>query len=337
MTKRNVLILLAAALASGVTLGNGNEPENFLVAPPPTVLFEAPAPPSAESLYHSEARRLMLLAQAPKPAPPVALNPAVPGKPRGVSSRLPHIEAHYAFGLASGPRSLRSLVIPKDDMNPETLAAMEEDLNVMSVILEKAVGQRSEDERKIMGIDIFSGGSESPRNLFIEGHGVIFMLKTKLALTPPAAKMEETNATEPANSEWEDARRQLYGPAEWEREIHKAFKHVRGLETAAAYDEDKVTELKNSVIESLRNAANMRGLKGDHTVTVAINGPGSRSGSAARVERGSGGRIEARSEASGSSNRGAVMIIQAKKADIDEFARNSNEESFRKKVKIHIY
>jgi hypothetical protein len=365
MNKKYQTIMLAAALACGIHTAIAEEPEDVVIPLPPLpgvpdIELKLPVPPPLERLHnhiheaipplgrlHERIHNvvfapLKLLAQAAPPAVPaisVEPVPPSPAKPRMVGRASVSDEGAF-FRFGSSSRSGRSLVIPKDDMDPETLAGTEEDLNVMALILDKAVDHKGDDDKKIMGIDVFTGSSGA-RNLFVEGHGAIFLLKTKLTLTPPpAAKKEESKAKQPTSSDWEDARRQLYGPNEWEREIHKALKGVPGLGgSPAPYDEERVNDLKNDVIESLKNASNIRGLKGDHTVTVVISGSGS-SGGAAIVRRDSEGKSEKRvyaREEHGDGKRGAAMIVQAKKSDIDSFAKDGNEESFRKKVKVRVY
>jgi hypothetical protein len=272
--------------------------------------------------------------------------PNVPPKPR------PHLEFDGPFQLAlgQGAGSRRTLVIPKGEANPEALANAEEDLNVMSVILEKAVDLRSDDEgRKALDIDILSSSS-GIKNLLIEGHGAIFMLKTKIPLLPPPTpKKEEVKKEESTNSEWDEARRQLYGPSEIEREIHKAWGKVHtSFSSSEEYDERKLQRLKDSLVEALKSACNIRGLSGDHTVTLVVLS----SSPVAEVRRvvadtNRGGNDRRRVEVYAKADRererseprsGSRLMLQAKKSDIDAYAKGKlNSDAFRDKVKIQIY
>jgi hypothetical protein len=358
MKQSKSITLLVAALACGIHPAFADEPEDILKpAPVPTVLrLPAPPPPLdqiipappplVEDILLAPPRLLeqikghvrYLVAQAaPEPAPAPPATPAKAAKPR------PPEAGPFGIAMGAGSRASRSLIIPKDDMDPQAMAAAEEDLNVMAVILNEAVDEKPDDDRKVMGIDIFGGFSSGARNILIEGYGAIFMLKTRLSLTPPPDRKEESKSKESTSSEWEEARRRLYGTAEWEREIHKSLKHLPGG-SPAPYDEDKVNELKNDLIDSLKNATNIRGLKGDNLVTVVITGPsfdGGRDSFAVRldsiVRRAAGEvhRVE-HEERSGDGRRGSIMI-QAKKSDIDDFAKNGNKEAFRKKVKVRVY
>lgn len=286
-----------------------------------------------------------VIAQAPAPA----ATPRPPGQAT-ISISKDHVwNTPFKLGMSGSSGSRRTLVIPKGEPNPDMLAETEEDLNVMTLILEKALEQRSEEHGvKAMGIDVFSSSS-GIRNVLIEGHGAIFTLKTKLALVPPPTpKKEETRAKEPANSEWDDARRQLYGPSEIEKEIHKAMGkiHVGFGGGSEEYDEDKVRRLKDSLVEGLKSASNIRHLSGDHTVTVVVlsSSPiGEMRKVVAESGRGGGGsrRVEAYAKAerdSSGAGTGSRLLLQAKKSDIDAYAKGKlNTESFREKVKLQVY
>ena len=66
-----------------------------------------------------------------------------------------------------------------------------------------------------------------------------------------------------ANSDWEDAKQELYG------------QHGGGRVMAAPsepYDEERVNRLRDGLLESLKNATNIRGLKPDDSITVCVFG-----------------------------------------------------------------
>jgi predicted DNA binding CopG/RHH family protein len=331
------------------------------VPPPPpdgdlVIVAQAPAPKASKAL----------------PAPAVApLPPGEPGFSDLVRAQADAVRAHadavrahadmawnMPFKLGSGSSSRRTLVIPKGDANPELLANAEEDLNVMTLILEKAVDTRSEDEgKKALGIDIFSSSS-GIRNLLIEGHGVIFTVKTKIALVPPPTpKKEETKTKDTTSSEWDEARRQLYGPSEIEKGIHKAFDKVQmNFNANEEYDEKKVQRLKDSLIEALKSASNIRHLSGDQTVTIVVLSSSSiqevrkivtaePGGGGFGVSGGRGGGrgvggvyVKADNREISDGRGGSRLMLQAKKSDIDSYAKGKlTTDAFRDKVKIQIY
>jgi len=218
----------------------------------------------------------------------------------------------------------------------------------MTVILEKAVEPRNDDEgKKAMGIDIFSSSS-GIRNVLIEGHGAIFTVKTKIALLPPPEpKKEETKTKETTSSEWEEAREHLYGrgrSSDIEREIKRAFEKVHtSFSSGEEYDENKLQRLKDSLVEGLKSASNIRHLSGDQTVTVVVLSSSSINEVRKIVaESGRGGdrrSVYAKAERESSDSRsGSRMMLQANKADIDAYAKGDlTSDAFRQKVKIQIY
>ena len=321
------------------------------------------AQPQAEIIV-SPNQDAVIIAQAPEALPSPASVPKPPAAPK--PAKVMSLRAEAGWGLPfgkGGSRSTRTLVIPQGDFSAEKLADAEEDLNVMALILEKAVEQRS-DDKKAMGIDILTGSSSGMKNLLIEGHGAIFFLKTKIALLPPPApKKEDAKAKESSTtSEWDEARQQLYGPSDIEKHVHNAFRQATlSFNSSEEYDKDKVQRLKDSLTDALKSASNIRNLKGDQTVTVVVTSSssslyvhevrnvieetrgGSGGGGRAGGEGGRGGggsriyvkdvpedRVESRS--------GSRLLIQAKKSDIDSFAKGKlTSDAFRDKAKIQIY
>ena len=115
------------------------------------------------------------------------------------------------FGSGGGTAG-RTLIIPKEAGDPKEFTELEEDLNVMARILEKAASGREAKNRQAMGIWIHGGFANSamPKNLCIEGYGALFFLNVNFPLLPPAAKKTEAESTDNTSTEWEEARRELY-------------------------------------------------------------------------------------------------------------------------------
>src|SRR5712671_3540837 len=74
----------------------------------------------------------------------------------------------------------KALVIRTSDSSPKEQSDLEEDLTVMSHILDKAVdesGSRRVATQTAMGIDLyFAPGANSIRSLFLDGYGALFMV-----------------------------------------------------------------------------------------------------------------------------------------------------------------
>jgi len=108
---------------------------------------------------------------------------------------------------------------------------------------------------------------------------------------------------------------------------------------AEEYDSDKVADLKRDLTTALKNAAHIRKLKSDESVTVIISGrsPGAESRVVRKVGGGGGGAGDrapvAIAKAAASDSRGTRLILRARKADVDAFQKDKlSLEDFRKKV-----
>jgi hypothetical protein len=188
-----------------------------------------------------------------------------------------------------------------------------------------------------MGIDLyFTPGSAPLRSVYLEGYGALYILNANFPLMPPA-KAESAPEKGAEKSSWEEARRELYG----EEPGGRAFGAP-----GEPYDEDKVKQLKDELLESLKNAANVRGLKADDTITVTVCG-GANSGPVKMrpmVRRGSSGTtVDVQTHVlafnrSGPAGRNTMLTIRVKKADADAFAKEKlSLDEFRKRAKIAVY
>lgn len=253
----------------------------------------------------------------------------------------------FGRGGMSG-RAAKSLVIRSAVLDEKAADGLEEDLNVMARILDKALDQKSADRAviKAMGIAIHSWPRPSAiRNLYLEGYGAVFMLNVALPLLPPPAKAEETKTKEPASSTWEEAKRELYGPRGQGVEFGKIMKKVE-IRTEE-YDAKKVENLKEKLLEALKNATHIRQVKPDEQITVVVlGGPAAPRGSASAsrshsvtttVKTSNENDIEVwktDSDADG----GSIMTIRVKKSDVDAYAKDKIDlDAFKKKAATAIY
>jgi DNA-binding protein H-NS len=295
----------------------------------------------------AEAGHEILLAQSAAEAfpPPVAQVAPLPA----VQQRLQKIVSR------GRPNAGKTLVIRSSDTDPKVQANMEEDLNVMSRILDKAATQKSDDDRpaRAMGIDVFfTPGSSPMRSLYLEGYGAIFLLNVNYPLLAPPEKAEKEKERSEEDSAWHQAKRELYGPREgWEDEAGHVFKYgLAGAGPGQPYDEERVADLKKALLDALKNAANIRNLKADESVTVCVFGASSRTEkpkpTAKRSTRAQVAQGEDSNEVvvwSGDDrhpgpSRGSVMTIRVKKADVDAFAKGKLEpDAFAKKALATTY
>ena len=89
-------------------------------------------------------------------------------------------------------RAGKALVIRSSESDLKEQTQLEEDLAVMSRILEKAVSERAGGHggqpygATAMGIDVFYTPAASPlRSLYLDGYGALFMLNVGFPFLPP--------------------------------------------------------------------------------------------------------------------------------------------------------
>lgn len=315
---------------------------------------------------------------APRPVPVAAPPPDAPPPPAvedvilersGGAEPAGFFEAHIEPHLTTAARWIeglpragggtgRSLLVPAALPDAEQLREAEEDLNVMARVLEKAMGaRRGEGEsRRAMGIDLFTlgGGNSGPRQMYLEGYGAVFLLRVKFPLVAPETKEVEPPPQKPEKSRgaWDEARADLYG----DRRGPGPKRSPRGAEP---YDEGRVTELKESLIDALENATHMRHLKPGEFITVLVSGGGGgREGGERRIVSvkrnaasagapgvGDGARpgeantfrwVDPDRPAHGAGE--TTMILRVKKSDVDAFAANKlTKDEFAKAVSVLTY
>jgi hypothetical protein len=170
-----------------------------------------------------------------------------------------------------GGGAVKPLMVRTSDPDSKAQAALEEDLAVMAHILGKTVDESAGGQAnttKALGIDVFFTPGSSPlRSLYLDNYGAVFFLSVGFPLIAPQEKrVEEKPATD---SDWEDARQELYG-----QRLQAA---IPG-EPAEDFSQEKVDKLREKLLESLKNATNIRGLKPDEFVTLWVSGGASSSG-----------------------------------------------------------
>ncbi len=252
------------------------------------------------------------------------------------------------------PRSTktgRTLVVQSVDTDPATIANAEEDLSVMALILRKATGSgTSEDKRVAMGIELDStvfGSSSGARNIYVEGYGALFLLGVRFPLIAPQEKSDEPQAKDERSNDWQEAREEYLatGRGESDDEFHRAWNSFGGRGSnekgGEDYDANKVEALKVALLESLKNASHIRALKPTEYVNVVIQGGEARVSEKIVNTKGGQLNVTVRSKASNRSDsrRGeTVMTVRVAKSDVDAFAKGSLDFSgFRNRATIQTY
>lgn len=234
----------------------------------------------------------------------------------------------YVPNLAQHPGG-RPFIIRSSEPDPKDQIQFEEDLMIMTHLLEKTVeGKFGKSHRNntALGIDLyFKPGANPVRCLYLEDYGAVFTLNVAFPLLPPPKGDPETPRPS-TNSAWEQARRELYGSRE------------NRSETAPAenYDQDQVDNLKDALLESMKNASNIRGLKPDDNITIAVTGGRVASWSKPAVKQGNVFAFP--TSGPGQPAGSSTLTLRVRKSDVDAFARNKlSLEEFRKKARWATY
>jgi len=239
-----------------------------------------------------------------------------------------------------------SLIVPRKEADSKDLAETEEDLAVMSHLLDKAAVSKDDKGTHAMGITVHNLRSGSiPRSLYLEGYGALFFLNVNYPLIAPPAKKDDSQTKEETNAEWENARRELFQPSSFSPDMKFysfdtdgafAFSSNGAVEE---YNADKVEDLKSNLITALKNAAHIRKLANDETVTVIVSGRSAADpkGATRKTSSSNSGRGSNvwKTRSSSADAKGTRLIVRAKKSDIEAFQKQkTSADDFRKQVTI---
>ena len=171
------------------------------------------------------------------------------------------------FGRSGSRGSRKVLVVPAAEVKPEELAAVVEDMHVMSHILDESFKQT----RRIQGIftdfgDFFGRDSRAAEATYLQGYGVLFLMEVNFAFSPPpkAQGPEAADAAGHVDSTWERAKQRVFSPGDSTR--------TGEPDSAEDYGGQMVDELKRELIKSLKHAANIRNVQADEWVILTVIG-----------------------------------------------------------------
>ena len=264
-----------------------------------------------------------------------------------------------AYGLQPAPAG-PAVIIQFSPPDPRSVDTLQEDLNVMSLLLQKkiehAFGENSPTYR--MGIPLLlRAGQHDLESLFLDGFGAVFTMNVNFPLVPPPASKAKESDNTTGSDEWDKARKELYGARETEEPMNPYGT------SALPYDAEQVGALKRALLDSLKNAANIRGLKSDEWVVVTVLGTeGVEAGPGARNYGGGGGGIggtagrpggrasasEPAPQGAGTSwsiraggyptGRATVLTVRVRKSDAESFAKGKMTfDQFEQKATISAY
>ncbi|MDT8301443.1 MAG: hypothetical protein RQ760_08160 [Sedimentisphaerales bacterium] len=292
-------------------------------------------------------------ASAPAPAPVPTPAPAPVPAPAPIAPVLGSNDAFVQLKTLLGrtnqqPGGGKVLVIPTEQIKPQDMVTLMEDMTVMCRIFNQKLVQSN----LIPGMPFvgrmmrfpspFSPDSQSMRAMYIQGYGTLFMTTVDFPLSPPpqAEEQEKTEAEE-TDPLWEQMKQEIFLP---HGDIMRA-----PVQPEEKYDPKKVENLKTTLIKSLVHAANIRGLKPDESVILTVTGQASRSSTVVVSDPRTNSYIVSnknnktvRIYTGGLPNELAdsstVLVIRAKKSYIDALAQNKIDyEEFEEKIQLISY
>jgi hypothetical protein len=236
----------------------------------------------------------------------------------------------------------RVLVIPTAEMQPQDLVTMMEDMTVMCRIFDKRLEQsnlvsgRFTTGSRIILPTPFSWDSGPTGAMYIQGYGALFLTKVDFLLSPPPEAPEEKETEEEDTDPlWTQMRQEIYTPEEVGRG------RSTGERPEEKYDAEKVEELKETLIKSLKHAANIRNLKPEESIILTVTGKAGQSGPFVTrlYKSGDSKYITTGSAGAGSGSLSPmVLTIRAKKSDIDAFSEGKlSFDQFTEKTQLLSY
>lgn len=303
-------------------------------------------PPKAEKpepAFHFDSRKGEEVRRTEESRRDAAAAKAAAANKKSSSSKSRSTEIRALAFSDDSTRGNRPLIIKSGKMEPKAREQLKEDLLVMCRIIEKASREHINDVHKAAGIDLLAlgGGNRSVRTMYLDDYGAIFTFSVRLPLRNEV-KTEEQDTKEPAlNEEWEETRNELFGQR---RKMKRSV-----IAHGPAYDETDVEEFKSELIEALRNAANIRNMKPNDWVVVAVNGPTRFEGEVVQVEAGRG--EDARKvmipqfegfENFESSVQDSTMILKVKKSQLEDVLRKGGTpdevtKELEKAISVQVY
>jgi len=284
---------------------------------------------------------------APAAAAPVPADALQPVPPSSSSEQMVLRLNRFLGDDLRGGASV--LVIPAQEMTPETYDRIVEDLSIMNRIIEKNT-RMTGDMGRIYGTilgepgDVIMvprilrslGGRSKP--MYIGGYGAVFSLVVDFPLLPPPEAPEPNKVAEKPDPVWVGAQRELLDP-------QATLRLQRGPAQARTYRAEAVETLRSGLIGLLKHATNIRDLAPEAWLTILVQGPAPTTRGGAPASAGVAGAVygggspyeehqalilpQMRSEGR------TLLTLRAKKSDIDQYAKGQLDDAqFQQRVQI---
>jgi hypothetical protein len=280
------------------------------------------------------------------PAPPGALPPRAAASSGSADQMLLRLSRLTADDLRG---AVPVLVIPAQEMTPETYDRIVDDLSIMNRIIEKST--RTMDQvGGIYGTILAEAGDivytprvlrslgGRPRPMYIGGYGAIFSLVVDFPLLPPPEAPEPSKPAEKTDPTWAQAQREVQDP-------QAVLRLPRGPSQARVYRAEAVEALRSTLVGLLKHATNIRDLGPEAWLTILVQGPAPATRASAPDSVPTAGAaygtapLHAQNRVlvlPGARSEGRTLLtLRAKKADIDQYAKGQLDDAqFQQRVQI---
>lgn len=175
----------------------------------------------------------------------------------------------YTVGpSASSSSGIAPLIVRFSGGDEATNAVLEEDLNIMGHLIEHSLQNAVADGAPEVksGIPILLSDARSVRGMYLDGFGAMFMIKVRFPVFAPSVPEPKEPPPPASDSEWDRAKRELYGEAEG-RSADMAL-----MGGGSQYDAGQVEELKTVLLQTLKSASNIHNLKPDDFIAITVFG-----------------------------------------------------------------
>jgi len=251
------------------------------------------------------------------------------------------------LGMASalGRQGSGVLVVLTGQIEPQDIAATTEDLKIMSRIFDKKLGpaygglQIHTSARDYPDIDGLlrnlrrRDGSKGTQAIYLHGYAALFLMNVDFPLSAPP-KVEVEKIEKDVDPLWEGTKREIATSGKTPDQDYVYLKY----DSAKEYDAEKVEDLKMDLTKALRHAANIRNLKPDELIILAVAGTQQPSATIAEIKGVVEGKKTYRVIANVPTSRlfaPALLAIRAKKSDIDAYAKGQLDlDKFRERVQF---
>jgi len=213
-------------------------------------------------------------------------------------------------GAASGGAVL---IVPGPAMAAPALAELTDDLHIMCRVLDRLLDNANVRTRTWSAAP-FGRDKSSTRSLFLPRFGALFLVEVDFPLAPDATPEARQAKDTQEDALWREVKESMRGRATGARST--------GERPAPPYDEQKVENLKRTLLEAMKHIANIRHLRpDDHAVMVAVENCQDR-----------------RRQGTPPGEPANVIVVQAIKKDVDAFLKQEIDAAgFRARTTVVAY